>query len=122
MVSIKKATLEALILAARNTYPDEFIALLSSKKENKIIDEYVLLPSTYGKTFSSIRMDLLPYDDQVLGIIHSHPSTSAMPSRADKRAFKKMGEIHLIIANPFTLESVNAFNKDGEIIELIVIE
>ena len=122
MYSIKKATLEALLLAARNTYPDEFIAMLSSSKKNKVIDEYILLPSTYGKTFSNIRLDLLPYDDHAMGIMHSHPSTNAMPSKADKRAFRASGEIHLIIAKPFTLESVNAFDKNGELTALEVVE
>lgn len=122
MIEIKKGTLEALVLAARNTYPNEFIAMLSSKKKNNIIDEYVLLPSTYGRTFSSIRLDLLPYDEHVLGIVHSHPGPNAMPSKADKKAFKKMGKIHLIIASPFTLETVNAFDRNGEQTKLNVIE
>ena len=122
MALIKSGTLEALLLASKNTFPNEFLALLSSKEKNKVIDEFVLFPSIYGKTFSSIRLDLAPYDSNIMGSVHSHPYGRAMPSRADLRAFRAMGEINLIIASPFNLESVNAFNKQGKQIELEVIE
>ncbi len=122
MFEIKKATLEAVALAAKNTYPNEFIALLSSTKNDEVIDEFVLLPSVYGKTFSRIRLDLMPYDSSVRGSIHSHPGSYASPSKADLRAFKAMGEIHLIIANPFTLDKVRAFDKTGKELSLKVIE
>jgi len=123
MPQIKRATLEALLLAARNTFPDEFIALLScTQKGGKVIDEYVLLPATYGKTFSSIRLDLLPYTAGTLGSVHSHPSSNAMPSRADLGVFRTEGEIHLIIASPFNFQSVKAYNGKGKEIFLDVIE
>ncbi len=122
MASIKSRTLEAISLAAKNTFPDEFLALLSSKKKNGVIDEYVLLPAIYGKTFSTIRLDLVPYDNNIVGSVHSHPIGRAMPSRADLRAFRAMGEIHLIIASPFNFDSFKAFNKTGKEIEMKVIE
>lgn len=123
MVKVMKSTLEALTLAARNTYPDEFLALLGSRQgKGNVIDEYVLLPAIYGKSFSSIRLDLLPFDSDVRGSVHSHPSYSSMPSSADLRAFKRMGEIHLIIAKPFNLESVRAFDGKGKSLEIEVVE
>ena len=121
MAAIKRGTLEAVVLAARNTFPNEFLALLSSKK-GKVIDEFVLLPSTYGRTYSSIRIDLLPYDSRVLGSVHSHPGPRASPSRGDLRAFKILGEIHLIIAKPFNFGSVRAFDSAGKEVELEVVE
>jgi len=123
MTAIKRATLEALLLAARNTYPDEFLALLGIRRKNsKVIDEYVLLPSTYGKTFSSVRLDLLPYNAGTIGSVHSHPSYSPRPSSGDLRAFKSMGKIHLIIAKPFNFGSVKAFDSKGQSVELEVVE
>ena len=114
--------MEAIMQAAKNTYPDEFIAMLGCKKEDgKIIDEFVLLPSTFGKTFSSIRLDLLPYTSGVKGSVHSHPGPYAQPSKSDLKAFKRMGEIHLIIAQPFSFDSTNAFDANGNSIELEVI-
>ncbi len=123
MVRIKQGTLEAVLLAAKNTYPNEFLALLSSKKKgSKVIDEYVLLPSTYGSTFSSIRLDLMPYTGKGLGSIHSHPSPNPRPSKGDLAAFRAMGEIHLITAYPFSFESTRAFDKFGKALELEVVE
>jgi len=122
MAAIRKSTLEAVLLAARNTYPDEFIALLSSKGKNKVADEFVLLPAIYGKSFSSIRLDLLPLDKSILGSVHSHPGPNASPSSADKRAFRHMGEMHLILAAPFNLESARAFDANGKEFPLEVLE
>ena len=123
MVAIKRAALEALLLAARNTFPNEFLALLSStSKRGKVVDEFVVLPATYGRNYSSIRLDLLPYDSRVLGSVHSHPGPSARPSKGDLRAFKALGETHLIIASPFTFESVKAFDAMGNPIGLEVVE
>ena len=123
MVAIKRAALEALLLAARNTFPNEFLALLSStSKRGKVVDEFVVLPATYGRNYSSVRLDLLPYDSRVLGSVHSHPGPSARPSKGDLRAFKALGETHLIIASPFTFESVKAFDAMGNPIGLEVVE
>jgi len=121
MVAIKKSTLEALLLASKNTYPNEFLAFLSSK-EGKVVDEFVLLPAVYGKSFSSVRLDLMPLDRGIKGSVHSHPGPSAFPSKGDLRSFKKLGEIHLIIAKPFTLETVKAFDAEGKELEIEVVE
>lgn len=121
MARIKRGTLEAIVLAARNTFPNEFLALLSSRKKNQVIDEFVLLPAVYGKTYSSIRLDLLPYNAGTIGSVHSHPGPNARPSLGDLRAFRAMGEIHLIIAMPFSLENVKAFDKQGKPVMLEVV-
>lgn len=108
--------------AARNVYPKEFIAFLGSTQKNSVIDELVMLPSTFGEGFSSIRMDLLPIDKSIVGSVHSHPSPNAFPSRADKSFFPKTGEIHLIIAYPFNISSIAAFNAKGKPVRVEVVE
>ncbi len=121
MVRIKRKTLEAIIEAARNTYPEEFIALLGSRGSGAI-DEFILLPSVYGTTFSSIRLDLLPYTANAKGSVHSHPGPYARPSKQDLAAFKAMGEIHLIIAYPFSFENSKAFDAEGKQLEIELVE
>ena len=120
-MKIKRKTAESICQAARNTYPNEFIALIGSR-EKGTIDDLVVLPATYGSSFSSIRIDLLPFDSSILGSVHSHPGRSALPSKADLRVFRKTGEMHLIIAYPFTFESMRAMNALGQEIELEVVE
>lgn len=153
MVKIKRQTLQALVAAAQNTYPHEFIALLGSKRKKSskkhddsaktqrrnrdnslpspkqadsacgvVIDEFIVLPATFGETFSSIRLDLLPYTSGAIGSVHSHPGPSASPSRGDLAAFRAMGEIHLIIAFPFSFESTRAFGANGKQLQLEVVE
>ena len=46
----------------------------------------------------------------------------ASPSKGDLRAFKALGETHLIIASPFTLETVRAFDAEGNEVKLEVVE
>lgn len=153
MVKINRQTLQALVAAAQNTYPHEFIALLGcTQKKGKVnckdntearrcnsrhsspaskqahsgcsgvIDEFIVLPATFGETFSSIRLDLLPYTSGAIGSVHSHPGPIASPSRGDLAAFRAMGEIHLIIAFPFSFESTRAFDASGKQLPLEVVE
>ncbi|MDD5162824.1 MAG: Mov34/MPN/PAD-1 family protein [Candidatus ainarchaeum sp.] len=121
-ILVKRQTLESIAEASKNVFPKEFIALLGSKSKNSIIDELVIIPATFGDSFSSVYLDLLPFDKSILGSVHSHPSDSNRPSSADKRFFKKTGEIHLIICLPFSISSIRAYDAEGKEIEMEVIE
>jgi len=115
----KRELLESLCDACRNVYPDEFVALLSVKQDNGLVEEFVAVPATFGKNFSSYRLDLLPFDSKIVGSIHSHPSSSNNPSTADLRVFSR-GRVNLIIAWPFDLKSMKAFDNFGKQIELLI--
>jgi len=122
MIKIKRATLEGISEAARNVYPNEFFALLGSKEKNGVIDEIVMIPSTYGKQHASFRLDLIPVDFSIKGSVHSHPSGRGSPSRADLRVFPKTGEMHLIISHPFTIERARVFDSKGKELEWKLVE
>src|SRR3989344_9149431 len=111
-MKIKKFVLEDLLLGARNTFPNEFFALLGEK--NGVIEEFVLVPSVYGKTHAIWRRDLVPLDKSIVGSFHSHPSSNNNPSSADLRSFSSMGKIHLIAGHPFEPENVKAFDAKGK--------
>ena len=119
MYSIKSETLESILLACRNVYPDEFFSMLGGK--DKVIDELVIVQAEFGDGFSSWRQDLVPFDKSIIGTVHSHPNGNAMPSRADLRAFRTVGEIHLIAGYPYTLNNLNAFDNKGKKIILTVV-
>jgi len=110
---IKRQVIESIELAAQNTYPNEFLALLGGSKEEKVIDEIVVVPATYGPTYSFLRSDLVPFDDRILGSIHSHPRRP-QPSRGDVIAFPRMGIVHAIIAYPFDVNSLKLFDARGK--------
>ena len=120
MYQIKKQTLESIIMAARNVYPNEFFSMLGGK--NRTIEELVVVPATYGEDFSSYRPDLVPFDRGIIGTVHSHPSVYNSPSNADLESFAKKGEVHLIISYPYTAETIRAFNRKGQKVTLKAIE
>ncbi|PIN85015.1 MAG: hypothetical protein COV47_04405 [Candidatus Diapherotrites archaeon CG11_big_fil_rev_8_21_14_0_20_37_9] len=120
MYLITKGAAESIMLAAQNTYPNEFFSMLGGK--NKTIKELVIVPATYGKNYSTFRIDLVPFDPEIIGTVHSHPSKYNSPSKADLNSFSKIGEIHLIISYPYTFENIAAYNKYGEKTELKLIE
>ncbi|MBI5872437.1 Mov34/MPN/PAD-1 family protein [archaeon] len=115
----RRELLESLCKAAETVYPDEFIALLSVKGNPELVEEFVVVQATFGKNFSSFRLDLLPFDSKIVGSIHSHPSSSNNPSPADLRVFSR-GKINLIIAWPFDLKSIKAFDSSGKQVELVI--
>lgn len=121
MVKIKESVLESIVLAAKKVYPDEFISMLGKNKEGEII-ELVVFPAVYGKTFSSIRVDLIPFDRTIIGTIHSHPGKNNNPSQGDLKVFGALGKIHLIICWPFNLDNIKGFNEKGKEIKLEVIK
>ena len=121
MYSIKKEVIGAFIEAAKHTFPQEFIGMLGGKKEEKIVDELIIVPAVFGDTFSTIQMHLVPFDPNYVGTAHSHPSHSNMPSRQDIKTFSKTGQIHLIACHPFDLNNLQAFNQKGENVKIKII-
>ena len=113
MYKIKREVLGAIIEASKNTYPHEFFGVLGGSPGEKIVDELIVVPATYGKNFTLIKTYLIPFDSKMIGTVHSHPSYSSRPSKQDIATFGKMGSIHLIIAYPFNSESFNAFDSKG---------
>ncbi len=122
MISIKRATLEGLLEAARNTYPNEFFALLGSTHRNSTIDEVVMVPTVYGKAHAIIKSGLVPVDFNIIGSIHSHPGNSNKPSVADLHSFPSFGSVHFIISYPFTIERINVYSARGKELEWKVVE
>jgi len=121
MFRIKETVLESISLAAKNVYPNEFISMLG-KGEKEEITELVVLPAVYGRNFSSIRVDLIPFDNKVVGTVHSHPGRNNTPSSGDLKVFSALGKIHLIICWPFNITDIKAFNREGKKVEIEIME
>ncbi len=113
MWRIKRAVLLDLLEAAGNAYPNEFFALLGGNKKEKMIDEIIVVPAEYGRTSTLIKTWLVPFDSRIAGSAHSHPGNYNFPSRADLSSFAQFGELHLIMAQPYNLNSTRAFNVKG---------
>jgi proteasome lid subunit RPN8/RPN11 len=122
MIKITKELIDTIIGVSKNVYPDEFIGLLRKNNRDEISTLLVIPNSTYGQGFSSIRYDMLPLDPESCGSIHSHTIGSARPSSADLRFFSRMGEVHLIIAHPFTLDTLRVYDFRGRELEFEVVK
>jgi proteasome lid subunit RPN8/RPN11 len=121
MYKIQKEVADSIIEAARNSYPDEFIAMLGGVRGEKVIDELIIVPAVYGEGFTMIYSHLVPFDVRMLGTVHSHPSPANYPSNQDLATFERMGEIHIIIGHPYTYETIRAFDRNGKDVKLAVV-
>ena len=118
MWQIKRNVLASILLAAQNCYPDEFLALLGGDAKKKIIDELVVIPgSEYGEDFSTLRTDLVPFDESLIGSVHSHACKRIQASPEDLLSFPRMGFVHLIAGLPFDFNSVKLFDAQGRALE-----
>ncbi|MEM0360182.1 MAG: Mov34/MPN/PAD-1 family protein [Candidatus Diapherotrites archaeon] len=120
MLCIKKAIVEGILEASKNTYPNEFFALLGSKNRNEIIDEVVIVPAVFGREHAIVR-GRLPVDFRIVGSVHSHPSPDNNPSQEDLVAFSRFGKVHFIISYPFNIGNINVVDSSGKKIEWTVV-
>ena len=121
MWKIKSTLVESICLAAKNIYPQEFLALIGGDPDNNVIEELVVVQAIYGEKFSSLRRDLIPFDSRIIGTVHSHPSYHLRAYRCDLVSFPKLGKVHLIIGLPFELSSLKLFDNKGQVLEYEVI-
>ncbi|MDD1768101.1 MAG: Mov34/MPN/PAD-1 family protein [Methanomassiliicoccales archaeon] len=117
---IEQDVLDMINEAAKDTYPDEFLATLRAEKG--IVTEILLLPGTLsGEHSGTFHLHMLPIDLSVVGTVHSHPSFSNMPSEADISLFGRFGNTHIITCIPFDKRSWKAYDYNGDEIELEVV-
>jgi len=117
---IDKEALEFILAASKSCHPKEFAGVLRANGDT--ISEVLLLPGTLSSGKSAVlRFHMLAIDSTARGTIHSHPVPNAFPSRDDLALFDKFGEVHIIMAYPYTADSWKAYNHRGEPIELEVV-
>ncbi len=118
---IKKAMIDFIIEASKDSYPNEFYAKLLQKKG--IIVEFSIIRTIQGRTHAIPFTYMEPPDIflETAGTVHSHPSGNNRPSGADLQFFSKMGPVHIIIGYPYTEDTWQAYNRNGKSIELKVV-
>lgn len=120
---INRETLNLILEVSKESYPKEFIATLIAKKG--VIEEINLLPGTLsGDSMAIIRTHMQPPDItlSVVGIVHSHPSKNFKPSGADLHFFSRFGNTHIIVGKPYDVDSWQAYDAFGNLIELKIVD
>ncbi len=119
-MKVKKEVLEFALEIAKESYPNEFVALLTGRKG--IIEELVFLPFKAGESLAIIHMEMLPLGYRIYGTVHSHPSPNCTPSKADLEMFSKHGVVHIIICYPFEWGCWRFYDKNGNEVELEIVD
>ncbi len=119
-MKIRREVIRFALEIAKESYPNEFIALLTGKKG--IIEELVFLPFQAGESSAIIHMDMLPLGYKIYGTIHSHPIPNCKPSQQDIQMFMKYGSIHIIVCYPFTENCWACYDRNGNEISIEVID
>jgi proteasome lid subunit RPN8/RPN11 len=122
-VHVDRELVEEIIDIAKESYPNEFSAMLHGLVEDDVlkIDELIFLPGAASESGAVMEIFMMPMLSDDVGSVHSHPGYSAEPSGADLQFFAKRGTFHMIIALPYTEDSISAYNSYGEHINFSIV-
>ena len=122
-VAITRQVADGIITYSRTKHPNEAILVLQGKsnKDRILIDSLVIPPfSMSGPYYSGFPVHDLPFDLSYMGTAHSHPGGSNKPSLEDLNHF--YGVVSLIISHPYEDESLGAYDRSGNALELRIID
>lgn len=122
-VQIDRELVEEIMDIAKESYPNEFSAMLQGKVVNKIlkIEGLIFLPGAASESGAVMDIFMMPMLSDAVGSVHSHPGFSAEPSTADLQFFAKKGYFHMIIAQPYNEDSICAYDGYGERAEYSIV-
>ena len=112
----------------KSSYPQEYMVLL--EEENGVINGSFMINGSSSSDSATIFTDMLPLGMKIAGTAHSHPRLPGdperldllRPSERDVQTFGMMGQVHIIVTNPFDENSWKAFDKKGSPVILEVVE
>ncbi|MGF7119400.1 Mov34/MPN/PAD-1 family protein [Methanobacterium oryzae] len=122
-IHVEGEVIDEIINIAKESHPNEFIALLEGKVKDRIlkITGLIFLPTDVSNESAVMQVFMEPLSTNSIGSVHSHPGPSASPSDADLHFFSKKGLFHMIIAEPYTRDSIRTYDSWGNIIDYKII-
>ena len=114
-VCVDQGVIDSIIFYSKRSYPDEFLAMFDGHIKDKVlyITGLLFLPGERSHTSATFNDWLIPPSQKKWGSVHSHPGPSASPSRADLITFSKHGPFHIIVCEPYSLETMKAYDAHG---------
>jgi len=123
-VTIAESVLEDLAFMAKEAHPKEMLAFFAATKGvvkgNLHIDEIQLQAYNASSHSAHFWTHLLPTYTNIVGTVHSHPSSSRRASGADRTLFSRLGLVHAIIGSPYRKNDVTFYNPKGEEIDVTI--
>ena len=114
-VCVDQGVIDSVIFYSKKSYPNEFLAMFDGHVEDKVlyITGLLFLPGERSHTSATFNDWLIPPSQKKWGSVHSHPGPSANPSHADLITFSKHGPFHIIVCEPYSLETMKAYDAYG---------
>ena len=112
-VIVDSGVIDSAVYYSKKSFPHEFLALFDGKIEDNITS-LIFLGGERSNTSASFNEWNIPPSQSIYGSIHSHPGiNTAYPSDADLITFAKFGPFHIIVCEPYSLETMNAYDAHG---------
>ena len=121
VVTLSKRVAKMIMESARETYPNEFGALLRGYPHVHSLQP-IVDASRGSRSFVFSLWDRFSGKALVAdGMVHSHPSGVARPSRADLYMFSRF-RVNFIIGYPFSEDSMAAYDSVGNRIDFRIVD
>ncbi|MFW3145864.1 MAG: Mov34/MPN/PAD-1 family protein [Thermoplasmatota archaeon] len=117
---IEKDAVDEIIRRAKEAYPNEFGAMLRGMTRITHIEPVMEGAGNRNSYLFSLYSRFSQRNVEGEGVVHSHPSGSARPSRADLSMFGRFPGINIIIGYPFSEDSMAAYDRLGNRVRLVI--
>ncbi|QSG14029.1 Mov34/MPN/PAD-1 family protein [Halapricum desulfuricans] len=130
IIGIAESALTFALEASRDSHPNEYMGLLRGEDAHKlgleqsgtVLTDVLIIPGTESNPVSAtVKTSMIPNDMRAAGSVHSHPNGVLRPSDADLATFTK-GDVHIIVGAPYERDDWQAFDREGEPIDLPVLD
>lgn len=114
-VCVDQGVIDSVVFYSKKSYPNEFLAMFDGHVKDKVlyITGLLFLPGERSHTSASFNDWMIPPTQKKWGSVHSHPGHNASPSHADLITFSKHGPFHIIVCEPYSLETMKAYDAYG---------
>ena len=122
ILGIAESALDFARAASEDTHPNEYMGLLRGDKASKVgldrdgtvLTDVLVIPGTESNPVSAtVKTSMVPNDMRAAGSVHSHPNGVLKPSDA--------GKVHVIVGYPYGPDDWQAFDNDGQPVDLPVL-
>jgi proteasome lid subunit RPN8/RPN11 len=120
--TIEKDAVDEVITRAKEAYPNEFGAMLRGLPHITHIEPVMEGAGNRNSFLFSLYSRFSQRNVPGEGVVHSHPSGSARPSRADLSMFGRFPGINIIIGYPYKYDSMAAYDRLGNRVKLEIVD